>query len=53
MLGPMVRAVNSTRLSRLTSNTVVVEGEYTEEQYVKLKRKIDMYLLPLMWLCCT
>ncbi|KAI1262624.1 MFS general substrate transporter [Xylariaceae sp. FL1019] len=25
--------------------------EYTEEQYKKLKRKADRYLLPLMWLC--
>lgn len=24
---------------------------YTDEEYKKLKRKIDMYLLPLMWLC--
>lgn len=26
-------------------------GEYTEEEYKKLKKKIDRYLLPLMWLC--
>ncbi|KAK7912093.1 major facilitator superfamily transporter [Apiospora marii] len=25
--------------------------EYSEEEYKKLKRKIDKYLLPLMWLC--
>ncbi|KAI0376190.1 MFS general substrate transporter [Hypomontagnella monticulosa] len=25
--------------------------EYTDEQYRKLKRKADRYLLPLMWLC--
>ncbi|KAI4863509.1 MFS general substrate transporter [Hypoxylon rubiginosum] len=25
--------------------------QYTEEQYRKLKRKADRYLLPLMWLC--
>ncbi|TGJ88708.1 hypothetical protein E0Z10_g15 [Xylaria hypoxylon] len=25
--------------------------KYTEEEYKKLKRKIDRYLLPLMWLC--
>ncbi|KAJ3571008.1 hypothetical protein NPX13_g5532 [Xylaria arbuscula] len=37
----------------------VVEGdvrdvtvqEYSEEDYKKLRRKIDRYLLPLMWLC--
>ncbi|ORY54937.1 MFS general substrate transporter [Pseudomassariella vexata] len=27
------------------------EPVYTEEQYKKLRRKIDRYLLPLMWLC--
>ncbi|KAF3765793.1 MFS general substrate transporter [Cryphonectria parasitica EP155] len=26
-------------------------GQYTEEQYKGLKKKIDRYLLPLMWLC--
>ena len=25
--------------------------EYSEEDYKKLRRKIDRYLLPLMWLC--
>ncbi|KAL1664346.1 major facilitator superfamily domain-containing protein [Schizophyllum commune] len=30
---------------------VVIDSEYTKEQYGKLKRKIDWYLLPLMWLC--
>ncbi|KAK0504523.1 MFS general substrate transporter [Armillaria luteobubalina] len=25
--------------------------EYSPEQYKRLKRKIDIYLLPLMWLC--
>ncbi|KAL1868555.1 hypothetical protein VTK73DRAFT_3611 [Phialemonium thermophilum] len=24
---------------------------YTEEEYQKLKRKVDKYLLPLMWIC--
>ncbi|KZT28235.1 MFS general substrate transporter [Neolentinus lepideus HHB14362 ss-1] len=33
------------------SDTVLAESDYTEEQYNKLKRKIDLYLLPLMWLC--
>lgn len=27
------------------------QEEYTEEQYKALKKKIDRYLLPLMWLC--
>ncbi|KAH0002213.1 major facilitator superfamily transporter, partial [Aureobasidium melanogenum] len=30
---------------------VAAEGEYSEEQYKHLRRKIDRYLLPLMWLC--
>ncbi|TFK53036.1 MFS general substrate transporter [Heliocybe sulcata] len=33
------------------SDAVLAESDYTEEQYSKLKRKIDLYLLPLMWLC--
>ncbi|KAI3322589.1 MFS general substrate transporter [Xylariaceae sp. AK1471] len=28
-----------------------VVPQYSEEQYKKLKRKVDRYLLPLMWLC--
>ncbi|PBK61774.1 MFS general substrate transporter [Armillaria solidipes] len=27
-------------------------AEYTPQQYKKLKRKVDYYLLPLLWLCC-
>ncbi|KAH0140379.1 major facilitator superfamily transporter, partial [Aureobasidium melanogenum] len=30
---------------------VAAESEYSEEQYKHLRRKIDRYLLPLMWLC--
>lgn len=26
-------------------------GLYTKKQYHQLKRKVDKYLLPLMWLC--
>ncbi|EOD47610.1 putative major facilitator superfamily transporter protein [Neofusicoccum parvum] len=29
----------------------ISESDYTEEQYKKLLRKIDRYLLPLMWFC--
>ncbi|KAJ2979252.1 hypothetical protein NUW58_g7249 [Xylaria curta] len=29
----------------------VTASEYSEEEYKKLKKKIDRYLLPLMWLC--
>ncbi|KAK8062293.1 major facilitator superfamily transporter [Apiospora hydei] len=39
-------------LDTIHSNIVeIVHEEYSEEEYKKLKRKIDKYLLPLMWLC--
>lgn len=30
---------------------VIRESDYTEDEYKKLLRKIDRYLLPLMWFC--
>jgi ACS family allantoate permease-like MFS transporter len=45
MLGAINILVNHLTIS------VAAEGEYTEEQYKQLRRKIDRYLLPLMWLC--
>ncbi|KAK0241548.1 MFS general substrate transporter [Armillaria nabsnona] len=36
---------------QLMYSLVAVVPEYSPEQYKKLKRKIDIYLLPLMWLC--
>ncbi|KAK1703412.1 major facilitator superfamily transporter [Colletotrichum lupini] len=33
------------------TDLVAVEGQYTKEEYHKLKRKVDKYLLPLMWIC--
>lgn len=30
---------------------IIRESDYTPEQYKKLLRKIDRYLLPLMWIC--
>ncbi|KAK0434503.1 major facilitator superfamily domain-containing protein [Armillaria borealis] len=30
---------------------VAIASKYTPEQYKKLRRKMDCYLLPLMWLC--
>jgi hypothetical protein len=39
------------KLSNHLTRSVAAEGEYTEEQYKQLRRKIDRYLLPLMWLC--
>lgn len=33
------------------NTTNLAHEEYSEEEYKKLKRKTDKYLLPLMWLC--
>ncbi|KAF6827492.1 major facilitator superfamily transporter [Colletotrichum plurivorum] len=33
------------------TDLVEVENRYTEQEFHKLKRKVDRYLLPLMWLC--
>lgn len=30
---------------------IIRESDYTPEEYKKLKKKIDRYLLPLMWFC--
>lgn len=30
---------------------IIKETDYSEEEYKKLLRKIDRYLLPLMWFC--
>ncbi|VDB89939.1 unnamed protein product [Peniophora sp. CBMAI 1063] len=39
-------------VNELRDDTVhAAEGDYTEDQYATLKKKIDRYLLPLMWLC--
>ncbi|KAI0883547.1 MFS general substrate transporter [Annulohypoxylon maeteangense] len=34
-----------------TSESHEVSHQYTDEEYKRLRRKIDRYLLPLMWLC--
>ncbi|KAK7964292.1 major facilitator superfamily transporter [Apiospora saccharicola] len=34
-----------------TNSIFSAHEEYSEEEYKKLKRKIDKYLLPLMWIC--
>lgn len=38
-------------VSRVALISHHILGQYTEEQYKQLKKKIDRYLLPLMWLC--
>lgn len=30
---------------------IVSESEYTPEQHKRVLRKVDRYLLPLMWFC--
>jgi hypothetical protein len=30
---------------------IISESEYTPEQYQTVLRKVDRYLLPLMWFC--
>lgn len=37
--------------SVVAASVIEEHGQYTEEEYKALKRKIDRYLLPLMWLC--
>ncbi|WVQ86238.1 hypothetical protein IAT38_008406 [Cryptococcus sp. DSM 104549] len=36
---------------RVAEDAMLGEEEYTEEEYKKLKRKVDFILLPLMWWC--
>ncbi|WWC72941.1 uncharacterized protein I206_106905 [Kwoniella pini CBS 10737] len=35
----------------VAEEAILAEGEFTEEEYKKLRRKVDMLLLPLMWVC--
>ncbi|KAH0282550.1 MFS general substrate transporter, partial [Aureobasidium sp. EXF-3399] len=45
-------SVEAGEISDISEEDIVAaEGKYTEEQYKQLRRKIDRYLLPLMWLC--
>ncbi|KAI3398730.1 hypothetical protein diail_8596 [Diaporthe ilicicola] len=37
--------------SVVAASAIEDRGQYTEEEYKALKRKMDRYLLPLMWLC--
>ncbi|KUI60656.1 hypothetical protein VP1G_07869 [Cytospora mali] len=37
--------------SVVAASVIDVHAQYTEEEYKALKRKMDRYLLPLMWLC--
>ncbi|EAL20023.1 hypothetical protein CNBF3490 [Cryptococcus deneoformans B-3501A] len=36
---------------KVAEDAILAGDEYTEEQYKKLKRKVDWVLLPLMWWC--
>lgn len=42
----LLRNVSDTQLTHCH-----ISGQYTDEQYKQLKKKIDRWLLPLMWLC--
>ncbi|RDW61677.1 hypothetical protein BP5796_11569 [Coleophoma crateriformis] len=44
-------AEGSMEVDQLALDVVNAETEYTEAQYRKLRRKIDLRLLPVMWLC--
>ncbi|KAL1304395.1 hypothetical protein AAFC00_003395 [Neodothiora populina] len=35
----------------LSDDVVQAEGQFSDAQYKKLKRKVDRYILPLMWIC--
>ncbi|KAK6859243.1 major facilitator superfamily transporter [Apiospora arundinis] len=44
-------AGSSDKASVIGGEVQNVNEEFSDEEYKKLKRKIDKYLLPLMWLC--
>ncbi|WVQ81400.1 hypothetical protein IAT38_003524 [Cryptococcus sp. DSM 104549] len=35
----------------VAEEAILAEGEFTDDEYKKLKRKVDFILLPLMWWC--
>ncbi|KAI1413528.1 MFS general substrate transporter [Hypoxylon sp. FL1857] len=37
--------------SNTTSDSQGLQSQYTEQEFKRLRRKVDKYLLPLMWLC--
>ncbi|GFZ45616.1 hypothetical protein JCM24511_03344 [Saitozyma sp. JCM 24511] len=37
--------------AKIAEEAMLAEGEFTEAEYNKLKRKVDFILLPLMWWC--
>lgn len=36
-------------VKNIAIDTINAEGQYTQQQYTRMLRKIDRYLLPLMW----
>lgn len=43
--------VESSSIKTSEADLVALETRYTKEEFHKLKRKVDKWLLPLMWLC--
>jgi hypothetical protein len=39
------------KIDDIIVDTINAETEYTPEQFRKLRWKIDLWLLPLMWVC--
>ena len=48
---PTEASVGYGKIDELIVDTVNAEAEYTPEQFRKLRWKIDLWLLPLMWVC--
>ena len=49
--GPDVASGELVAMDKEGNVDVIRESDYTPEQYHKLKRKVDRFLLPLMWFC--
>jgi ACS family allantoate permease-like MFS transporter len=48
---PSQASVGLGKIDDIIIDTVNAETEYTPEQFRKLRWKIDLWLLPLMWVC--
>ncbi len=46
---PDITSIGQGTLDDIAVDTVNAEHEYTPEQFKKLRRKIDLRLLPVMW----
>jgi hypothetical protein len=48
---PSQTSIGLGKIDDIIIDTVNAETEYTPEQFRKLRWKIDLWLLPLMWVC--